>query len=375
VPSVLVVAPWGERRGGAENFLWTWLCHAGRDAVEPSVVLLQDGPFADDLRSIGVRTVVIPSGRLRQPRAVARTVSALAALLRRERPALLLDWCAKTHLYGAAAAALSGMADRVVWWQHGVPSGEMLDRAATRLPARAVGCSSHAGAMAQALLNPRRRTFVVHPGVEQALPPSPPEVAAMRRRLGMPAEVPVVAMVARLQPWKGQDRMLRALALLRARGVAVHGLVVGGEAFGFSAGYGEELRRLARSLGIDHSVTFTGHVDDPAELAVLTAVADVALNLSDAEPFGISLVEAMGLGRAVLAVDSAGPRVIVEAGVSGVLVESGEPHRVAAALEHLLGDAALRQRLGVAAQRRAAERFSAPCMAAEMSTRLLELCA
>ncbi len=367
--TVLVTAPWAERKGGAESFLWSWVRHADRDRVAPAVVLLDDGPFAAELRDAGVRTWVIPSGRLRQPGAAARCVAALAALLRRERPGLLLDWSAKTHLYGAPAAALART--RVAWWQHGVPTGEWLDRAATALPAVAVGCSSAAGARAEQALRPRRRTFVVHPGVEMPRRPDAAELAALRQRLGIGAEVPVVGMVARLQPWKGQDRLLRALALLRDRGVAAHGLIVGGEAFGVSAGYQAVLRDLARSLGIADRVTFTGHRDD---VAAPTALMDVAVNLSDAEPFGISLVEAMALGRAVLAVDSAGPAEIVEDERSGVLIPDGEPATVATALERLLGDAGLRASLGAAGARRARERFGVERMAAEMDSRLLELC-
>lgn len=371
VPSVLVIAPWGERKGGAENLLWSWVRHADRNAIEPTVALLGPGPFAAELRAAGVRTWTIPAGRLRQPQRIAGTVRALAALMRRERPALVLDWSAKTHLYGAPAAALAGLRGHLAWWQHGVPDAEWLDRLATRLPARAVICSSHAGARAQARLRPRRPTAVVHPGVETRTPPAPEELAELRRRLGLPAEVPVVGMVARLQPWKGQDRLLRALALLRDRGVAVHGLVVGGEAFGVSTGYAAELRALAAELGLEAQVTFTGQVDDPT---ALTCLMDVAVNLSAAEPFGISLVEAMALGRAVLAVDSAGPSEIVEPEVSGVLVPDGEPETVAGALARLLGNPDLRRRLGAAAQGRHRERFAVEAMAARLTTELLELC-
>ena len=53
------------------------------------------------------------------------------------------------------------MADRVVWWQHGIPADGWIDRCASVLPALAVGCSSQAPAAAQARLAPRRRPFVV----------------------------------------------------------------------------------------------------------------------------------------------------------------------------------------------------------------------
>jgi glycosyltransferase involved in cell wall biosynthesis len=352
--------------------LWSWMRGVDSTALDCGVVLLGPGPFAGELLGAGVPTWVIPAGRLRQPRNAARAVRRLAALFRAERPELVLDWSAKAHLYGAAAARLAGMGDRVAWWQHGVPAGEWLDRAATLLPARTVLCSSNAGAAAQARLRPRRPTAVVHPGVDAPAAPDPAEQRRLRDALGISPEVPVVGIVARLQPWKGQDRLLRALALLRDRGVAAHGLIVGGEVFGVSAGYAQELRDLAQALGLRDKVTFTGQVDDPA---ALTALLDVAVNLSAAEPFGISLVEAMALGRAVVAVDSAGPREIVEHGISGLLLADNAPETVATALATVLADPALRRRLGEGARRRYETRFTTERMAAELTARVLELCA
>jgi hypothetical protein len=133
----VVTVPWGERLGGAENMLWAFLRR-------------------------------LATGRLRDVRRLGASVRALASLMRAERPDLILNWIAKAQVYGGAAAALAGMSDRVVWWQHSVSDGHWLDRAATLVPACAVGCSSSAVAAAQASLRPRRRTFVVHPGVDPA---------------------------------------------------------------------------------------------------------------------------------------------------------------------------------------------------------------
>ena len=57
----------------------------------------------------------------------AATVVRLARIFRRRQPDLILNWSAKTQLYGAPAAVLAGMSDRVVWWQHAIP-GAPLDR-------------------------------------------------------------------------------------------------------------------------------------------------------------------------------------------------------------------------------------------------------
>ncbi len=182
---VVVVAPWGERLGGAEEMLWLALKRCDRRRLEPTVVFLGPGPFVEEVAALGIGTEVIPAGRLRRPGAVLGTVRALAAVLRRSRPDLVVGWSAKTQIYGAPAAALAGLAGRVVWWQHQIPDGHWVNRVATLLPARAIGCSSEACRRAQATLRPRRPAFVVNPGIEaEAGHSGDPD--GLRARLGIP---------------------------------------------------------------------------------------------------------------------------------------------------------------------------------------------
>jgi glycosyltransferase involved in cell wall biosynthesis len=120
----------------------------------------------------------------------------------------------------------------------------------------------------------------------------------LRNRLGIPAGRVVIGIVGRLQPWKGQHRFLRAVAALRARGHNIHGLVVGGNAYGLSPGYQEWLHKFAHDLRIENDVTFTGHVSDAGPYLQLM---DVSVNASIGEPFGIVLLEAMALSVPVVA--------------------------------------------------------------------------
>jgi glycosyltransferase involved in cell wall biosynthesis len=353
---VVFTIPWGERLGGAENMLFTLLRDVDRRSVEPIVVFLVDGPFRAELAGQGIRTIVLPAGRLRNVPAAVRAVRSLAHVLRRERPQLLVNWMSKTQLYGAPAAALAGMGNRVVWWQHGIPNGHWMDRLATALPARAVGCSSRSAAAAQELLRPRRRTFVIHPGIELPSPVKTDDRSRLRREVGLPADAAVVGIVGRLQPWKGHDRFIRALSLLCERGVPVHGLVVGGDAHGRSPGYRESLERLVDELGLSGAVTFAGHVSDATPYI---SVMEVMISASSEEPFGLVILEAMAVGTPVVAVDAAGPSEIIEPDKTGVLVPTNDEHALADAVETLLADPARRTRLSEAARHRLTTRFTA----------------
>jgi glycosyltransferase involved in cell wall biosynthesis len=363
--------PWGERLGGAENVLWTFLRHADRQQILPTIVFFGDGPFEREVAGLGIQTVVVRSDRLRYLPSLMRTIRTTAELLRSQRPHLVVNWSAKTQLYGAAAACLAGMGDRVVWWQHGLPNGQWMDRLATLLPSRAIGCCSRATRLAQASQWPHREAYVVYPGIDRPPTLGDDERLALRSRLGIRSDRMVIGIVGRLQPWKGQHRFLRAFATLAGRGHHIAGLVVGGDAYNLSPGYEARLHRLARELSVQDRVVFTGHVPEAGPYLQLM---DIAVSASTGEPFGLVLLEAMALGIPVVALASGGPMEILEDGRSGLLVPVGDEQAFADSLERLVLDEGLRQRTGRSGLERFQALFSAERMTREMELRLQELC-
>jgi glycosyltransferase involved in cell wall biosynthesis len=314
---------------------------AQQEGHELELVFFKPGPWPAALADAGFRVEVLAAGRLREAHRWVLTVMRLARIMRARRPDLILNWAAKTQLYGSPAAVLAGMGDRVVWWQQAIPRRSWLDGCATMLPAAAIGCYSNAAARAQARLFPARRTFVVAAGapVPEDLRDSSPRTTPLR----LPSGVPVVGLVGRLQPWKGQDRLLRAQALLHERGHRMHTVIVGGDAYGLSAEYAQSLPELVSQLGLSDAVTMTGQVPDAGPYI---EQMDILVNASDPEPFGIVLLEGMSRGVAVVAVDSGGPGEFIEHGRTGLLARSGEPTALADALEPLLLSSSQRQEVG-----------------------------
>jgi glycosyltransferase involved in cell wall biosynthesis len=350
---LLITVPWGERLGGAEAMLQAVLGGARDSGHELETVFLQGGSWPIELAAAGLRAEVIDAGRLRDAHRSLATVARLTRLMHRRRPDLILNWSAKTQLYGAPAAVAAGMADRVVWWQQVIPERNWLDRVATLLPCAAVGCYSRAAALAQEGLRPRRRTFVVAPSA------SAPAANGQPAPLDLQGGVPTVGLVGRLQPWKGQDRLLRAQAILRERGQEMHLVIVGGDSYGLSPEYARSLPSLATSLGLDGAVTMTGEVPDAGPYI---EQMDILVNASDPEPFGIVLLEGMARGVAVTAVDSGGPAEFIEDGETGMLARTGDPGALADALEPLLRSAELRGRLGSAGRERFQRDFTDDAM-------------
>jgi glycosyltransferase involved in cell wall biosynthesis len=163
-----------------------------------------------------------------------------------------------------------------------------------------------------------------------------------------------VALFGTLEPWKGHELFLKAAAVIALEHPTVHFFIVGGETLAH-AGHASTIRRVIHELALSSRVTMLGHREDAA--AVMTAM-DVIVHCSvEAEPFGNVIVEAMSLGKAVIAADEGGPREILQNNVTGLLVAPRDPGALADAIRRLLGSREDRTRLGTCAAVAAAERF------------------
>jgi glycosyltransferase involved in cell wall biosynthesis len=153
-----------------------------------------------------------------------------------------------------------------------------------------------------------------------------------------------IVFVGRLSPQKGVATLLAAFAGLTTPGAR---LVLVGD-----GPDRDDLERQARRLGVRDRIHVTGFVPHSRIPAVL-ASADLLVLPSVYEEFGTVLVEAMQVGLPAVASRVGGIPEVVEDGVTGLLVPPGDPRSLAAAIDRVLGDPELAQRLGGSARRRA----------------------
>ncbi|MFP5341320.1 MAG: glycosyltransferase family 4 protein [Candidatus Limnocylindria bacterium] len=164
--------------------------------------------------------------------------------------------------------------------------------------------------------------------------------------------VPNVLFVGRHEPRKGLLDLLKAHRMLRKTGTLSRLLVVG------TGPQEREARRYVATRGLQ-GVEFLGRVSD-AEKAQLFRTADVfASPATGGESFGIVLLEAMAAGTPIVCSDIHGYKGVVRRGREGLLVTPRRPRELAVAIDRLLGDPALRARMGAAGRARA-EDFSWP---------------
>ncbi len=374
--SLLVVTAFGTRLGGSDNILWSYLRNVDRDRIEPTVVFLEPGPFADEVAGLGLRTYVIPGGRMRNPVHVATAAARLTRILRAESPDLILNWLSTAHLYGGLAAGLAGMSEKTIWWQldmhmgGALSRGRVLDQLACAIPSAAIGACSKAAAAHQRELWPRRPTYSVLPGIPEPSSPSGEELAAMREELSLAPGIPVIGTIGRLFRWKGHHVLLEAVARLNEEGLVFQALVVGGGGHRGDRRYEADLRAAAARGGLAGKVAFTGQVPDATRYLGLM---DVFASCSSPEPFGLGVVEAMASETATVAVGTGGPLEIIEPGISGILAPSDSPGDLAAAIEPLLADDAGRALVASGGRQRFEARFREETMAADMTELFEEL--
>jgi colanic acid/amylovoran biosynthesis glycosyltransferase len=198
------------------------------------------------------------------------------------------------------------------------------------------------------------KVHVVHCGVDPAVF-APSATSEAQRDAAMR-----ILCIGRLTRIKGQAVLLEAVRQLRERGVMLQATFVG------DGPKRLDYERLARELGIEDCVTFTGAVGQDAILAEF-AVADVFCISSFAEGVPVVLMEAMAMGKPVVASRIMGIAELVEDTVSGRLVAPARPDLLAEALERLAGDAALRERMGMAGRRKVLAEFDVTREAARLA--------
>lgn len=173
---------------------------------------------------------------------------------------------------------------------------------------------------------------------------------AVRQRYKLNGGGPWLLTVARLEPYKGVDTALKAVAQLRREGQDVSYLVVG------TGKQRKNYQKLATELEIADHVRFVGNVPEAELPAVFNAAAAYIgvsrrADGSRVEGFGVALAEASACGLPVIAGQSGGLAEAVHDGETGLVVDPDDPAAVAVALKRLLDDQLLARRLGQAGRK------------------------
>ena len=338
----------GLGRGGAEQLLVTASSHLDRDRFRYEVAYLL--PWKDalvgPLEAAGLSTHCLDGGR------GAGWVARLRELARDRRVGIV-------HAHSPIPAVASRLAlpraVRKVYTEHNL--WPRYHRATYWANLLTFGRNDHVFAVSDEVrasirypgpMASFRRPPVetLYHGLDWSSRPAPAPRSEARATLGIAEDAPVVGTVGNLTAKKDHATLLAAAAVLRSSVPGLRVVVVG------HGPLEDEVRRRRRNLDLEETVVMAGFRDDAARLM---SAFDVFVLSSRYEGLPIALLEAMALGIPAAITRVGGNAEVVADGVHGLLVPPGDARRLAGAVGRLLGDEALRGRLGEAARHRAAD--------------------
>jgi len=338
--------------GGVEKLAATLGAHLDRSRFRPVISALDgDGVLAEELRRHGVPYHVLWRKGLE--------LGVLARLYRcfRQESARIVH----THqfaqlLFSILPARLCGA--RIVHTEHEFylyrndPRARRIFRQLIRFcPALTVVGPDVAKYYVDELGIPAKAVHVIANGVDvERLNWQGPDA---RGRLELSSTELVFGIVGRLEPEKDHRTLLRAFHALCSDLPGIRLLVVG------DGSLRGELESLCRDLDLDRRVQFLGaRTDIPDVLAAI----DIFVLSSVNEGVPLSVVEAMGAGKPVIATDIGGLRLLVKPGVNGLLVPPSDPPSLEAAMRALAVSGALRGEMGARGREIARESFGVAAM-------------
>jgi glycosyltransferase involved in cell wall biosynthesis len=386
--------------GGAERVLLEALRagRAGHKCFEPLLIVPGPGPLVARAQALGARVSVLPfppalaelgdsslRGRSRWHASLTlagsgpaagwtafRYAAELGDLARRLRPQLIHSNSLKFHLLTRLARIRR---TPVVWHVHDFLSARPWMARLLRWGQRrasALIAVSHAVARDAHYALRGRSAEVIHNAVDTShFTPARAEGAQLDQLAGLPPAPPNTArigLVATYARWKGHDVFLEAVArLVRAfPGQPARFYVIGGPIYETRGSQWslDDLQRQASVLQVSQQVGFIPFQADPVDIY---RALDIVVHAStQPEPFGLTIVEAMACGRAVIVSHTGGARELITHDQDAVGVAPGDPEALAQAMARLLSAPELRWRLGNNARRTACERFSCPRFGGEL---------
>lgn len=205
--------------------------------------------------------------------------------------------------------------------------------------------------------------YVMHLGIdsEQFKPATDKDRDNLRKVLSISSEEIVLGVFARLVEYKGQAALIKAVSKLKDSDI--HLIICGGP---LNSSYSERLKLLVKEEGLGARVHMLGDVED---VRSLYGACDIVVSPhSKPEGFGLSVVEAMAVGRPVLATALGGPRETILDGKTGWLLNDPSPAGLAQGLHKVLRDRMIWTKMGQSAHVHAKEKYSSSAMVDRLIT-------
>jgi glycosyltransferase involved in cell wall biosynthesis len=344
--------------GGTENHLMQLFAHLDRRRFAPALYLLREhGELIETVRELDVPVYAgNMKGSLLSPSLLPGVV-AIARAFRRDRIDVVHTYLPRGELVGSLAARLARV-PVLVCGKRGCHYRRGAEAVGCRIANRLADCVlGNAQAVKDFVAEdegcPRRKIAVIENGVDTARFAPVADRRAAKERVGLDPDRPAVGTITRARVRKGYEEFLRAMAEVRRVHPGAQVVVIGQDTVE------QAPLELIAALGLGDDIHLLGLRSDIPELL---AAMDVFVLSSHDEGMSNAIMEAMSVGRPIVATDVGGAPEMIEHGVGGLLVPPKVVEPLAAAIQRMLDDPAAAEAMGAVARRTVESRFSIEVM-------------
>ncbi len=287
------------------------------------------------------------------------TVKRLKLLVQTHKIQILHCHEAKSRLYGVIVSRLTGVpliSTQHVWtgqdWK--TRMAEMVDAGCLHFSAKVIAVSSQAVKSLKRVLIPSRLIETIINGIDLEQFSGTSGKSGLKASLGIPANIPVIGTVGRLEIDKGRELLIEAARRVTDTGREAIYLIVG------DGTEMENLQSMARNLGLADRILFTGYEQD---VRPFLEIMDIFVVPSRSEGTPMALLEAMLMGKPVVVTPVGGVPDVVKNGVNGIVLRERNAAQLAEGLLTILTDGALAMRMGERGRQCVESEYSARRMA------------
>ncbi|MCK5595327.1 glycosyltransferase family 4 protein [bacterium] len=323
---------------GARKSLLDILTHLDRKTFSPIVVCSSSGPLTEKLDEIKVPYRIVKMRLWRKGKYfpwIPSTVMRLAKLIKKERISLVHSNSHSDAPYGILACRFGKIP--VVSHIRDIIQPDKVGKYLLKHADRLIAVSNAAARAFEDIKNKSEKLVVINNSVDLNNFKSSGDI---RGELNISGDDIVIGIVGQISRLKGHDVFLKAASIILKKNKSVKFLIIGEVRRERDQGLCEP---LISKLNLGKNVIFTGYRDDIAN--VMSSI-DILAFPTLKESFGRSAIEAMALGKPVVASDVGGVPEIVIDGKSGILVSPGSPEELADGLLELINDKKKREDMG-----------------------------
>lgn len=353
---------------GAEMSLFNLLINLAKDQFKSIVICPSLGPYVDKLKQHGIRVKIFRIRRLKRSlnplfyilslfSLISFTIK-LIGFIKRERISLVHANSFIAGIYGSPGARLTNIP--IIWHIRDIIRPRWVSRFLTfvagKLASQIIVVSNATGAEFTQRGKKLDKTVTIYNGID--LDEFNPNISGIKikKEFGLNCRTPIIGILGQLAPGKGHKVFIKAARKILKYFPTAKFLIVGDIVYHHEKRYRRKLKEMVANLSLTNNIVFTGFRNDVPEIMSSLDVLVHTSIMPDSLPR--VLLEAMALGKPIVATNVGGVPEIIEDGKTGILVSPDNADAVAEAVVTLLQDKERAKQMGLAGRQRVEQNFS-----------------